>query len=70
MQDAPNFWKQLTANLFQMNMLIKYIHNEQNSDPYSQAIANLQQLLDYKIQWGLWGFNTTQVRDGVLLCKW
>lgn len=50
MQDAPNFWKQLTANLFQMNMLIKYIHNEQNSDPYSQAIANLQQLLDYKIQ--------------------
>lgn len=48
MQDAPNFCKQLTANMFQMNMLIKYIHNKQNSDPYSQATAKLQQLLDYK----------------------
>lgn len=28
--------------MFQMNMLIKYIHNKQNSDPYSQATAKLQ----------------------------
>lgn len=38
MQDTSNFCKQLPANMFQMNMFIKYIHNEQNSNPYSQAL--------------------------------